>query len=40
MSKALLSKTLQETEFDIQETLKQLNISRSTLWRYRKKWDI
>lgn len=40
ITKERLTQVLQESEYDLSQTLDKLNISRSTLWRYRKKWNI
>lgn len=40
ITKEQLTQVLQESEYDLSQTLDKLNISRSTLWRYRKKWNI
>lgn len=40
ISKELLAHLLEQYRKDLQKVADELNISRTTLWRYRKKWDI
>ena len=40
ITKELLAHLLEQYNKDLQKVADELNISRTTLWRYRKKWDI
>lgn len=40
ITKELLAHLLEQYRKDLQKVADELNISRTTLWRYRKKWDI
>lgn len=40
ISKQTLHAVLESSHYDLNTVLEKLKISRSTLWRYRKKWDL